>query len=65
MGLNYTPKYSDIGKFLFFKPITYLGYINLGFFRKTGREFIKNGLIDRDEETVTNSINMVFKMHLP
>ena len=65
MGLHYTPKYSDICKSLFSKPVTNLGYISLGFFRKPGRELVKNGLIDMDEETVTNSINMVFKMHLP
>ena len=65
MGLHYTPKYSDIGKFFFSKPVTNLGYISLGFFRKSERELVKNGLIDRDEETMKNSINMVSKIPLP
>ena len=65
MGLHYTPKYSDIGKFLFSKPVTNMGYISLRFFRKSGRKLVENGLIDRDEETMTNYIKMVFKMHLP
>ena len=65
MRLNNASKYSNIGEFLFTKPIFDLGYVNFFLIKESRSGLVKNGLVNRQHVAMENSVYMVLEMGLP